>query len=277
MTSVPATGLGLVRACHPLPTAAVTTLAAALAISFGQSAGGTALVAAAVLSGQLSIGWSNDALDATRDRRVARTDKPIVTGAVSARAVGIAAGCAVVVCVPLSLAYGWLAGIAHLVGVGCGWAYNAGLKRTVWSWVPYALAFALLPVFVILGLPEAPGPPWWVPATGALLGVGAHVANVVPDLDDDLATGVRGGPQRLGAVGVRIVAPVPLAIASLVLVFGPDGPVDAIGWTVLAVTGVLLVLVVLPARPRSPRPLVMTIAIAALDVAFLLYRGGGTV
>lgn len=271
MSGVATTGWGLVRACHPMPTAAVTVLAAALAISFGQSAGGTALVAAAVLSGQLSIGWSNDAIDAARDRRVARPDKPIVTGAVSERTVGVGALVAAAACVPLSLAYGWAAGAAHLVGVGAGWAYNAGLKRTVWSWFPYALAFALLPVFIWLGLPGAPWPPWWVPTTGALLGIGAHVANVVPDLTDDLATGVRGGPQRLGVAGARIVAPVPLAAASLVLVFGPAGPVDPIGWVALAVTGVLLVAVVVPADTR--RPLLATIAIAAVDVGLLLYRG----
>ncbi len=39
-------------------------------------------------------------------------------------------------CVPLSLASGWRAGVAHLVAVAGGWAYDLGLKRTVWSWLP---------------------------------------------------------------------------------------------------------------------------------------------
>ena len=38
------------------------------------------LVTAAVLAGQLSIGWSNDLIDARRDRAVGRTDKPLAVG-----------------------------------------------------------------------------------------------------------------------------------------------------------------------------------------------------
>src|SRR5690606_14290741 len=125
---------------------------------------------------------------------------------------------------------------------------------------------------VSLGLPGAPWPPWWVPTTGALLGVGAHVANVVPDLADDLATGVRGAPHRLGLRGAQLVAPLPLAAASLVLVLGPTGSVDPVGWAVVAATVALLVAVIVPAPARTRRPFLATIAIATLDVALLLYR-----
>ena len=44
-----------------------------------------ALVVAAVLAGQLSIGWLNDVLDAERDRTAGRADKPVAAGAVSRR------------------------------------------------------------------------------------------------------------------------------------------------------------------------------------------------
>ncbi|MHA6618356.1 hypothetical protein [Pseudonocardia sp. DLS-67] len=40
------------------------------------------LVAAAVLAGQVSIGWRGDALDAGRDAAAGRPDKPVDTGAV---------------------------------------------------------------------------------------------------------------------------------------------------------------------------------------------------
>ena len=49
---------------------------------------------------------------------------------------------------------GWRAALAHLVAVGCAWAYDLGLKSTVVSALTYAAAFALLPVFVTLGLPD---------------------------------------------------------------------------------------------------------------------------
>ena len=59
-------------------------------------------------------------------------------------------------------------------------------------------------------LERAPGadrawPPAWMMATGAVLGVGAHLLNALPDLADDDATGVRGLPQRLGAGRVRVL------------------------------------------------------------------------
>ena len=74
----------LVLATHPGPTVAVTTVATLLAVAAGVGRRrGRSLVCAAVLAGQASIGWSNDWLDADRDRAVARADKPVVQGAVA--------------------------------------------------------------------------------------------------------------------------------------------------------------------------------------------------
>ena len=67
---------GLLRSCHPEPTAAVTLMITALAVTAGHSAGAVVLIGLAVLAGQLSIGWLNDLLDAERDRAVGRPDKP---------------------------------------------------------------------------------------------------------------------------------------------------------------------------------------------------------
>src|SRR5688572_6218360 len=73
---------GLVLATHAGPTVAVTTVATLLAVAAGVGPARTALLCVAVLAGQASIGWSNDWLDAGRDRAVARADKPVVQGAV---------------------------------------------------------------------------------------------------------------------------------------------------------------------------------------------------
>ena len=161
---------GLIRACHLQPTLAVTAISTALALSVGRGVGALAVLLA-VLSGQLSVGWSNDYLDRERDRRGRRVDKPIVAGDVDAGVVRVAALCAVVVCGPLSLLSGWRAALVHLGAVGLGWAYNAGLKRTVVSVVPYAVAFGALPVFVTLGLPSHPWPPAWAVGAAAALGL----------------------------------------------------------------------------------------------------------
>src|SRR3954454_16414014 len=71
-------------ATHLGPTVAVTTVATLLAVAAGNPAGRAVLVCVAVLAGQASIGWSNDWLDADRDRAVQRADKTVGQGAVGA-------------------------------------------------------------------------------------------------------------------------------------------------------------------------------------------------
>ncbi|NJP47384.1 UbiA family prenyltransferase [Streptomyces sp. PRB2-1] len=265
----------MLRACHPEPAAAVTALVTVLAAVSGRGPAGCAVVGAAVLCGQLSVGWCNDAVDAVRDTAAGRTDKPVAAGTVTRTAVAVAAGLALAGCVPLSLAAGRLAGSAHLLGVAAAWAYNLGVKRTAASWLPYALGFGLLPAFVTLGLAGHPWPPAWAVAAGALLGVGAHFTNVLPDIDADLAAGVRGLPQRLGRRRTRVLAPLPLLAASAVLVLGPPGPVGPAGWSALALTAGLAAATTAAGRPAHSRvPFLATLAMAATAVALLVLHGG---
>lgn len=260
----------LVRACHPEPTAAVTALTALLAVDAGHSAGRALLVTAAVFSGQLSIGWSNDLIDAGRDRVVERGDKPIATGELPARAVQVAVVAALLTSVILSLACGWRSGVTHLLlGVGAGWAYNLGFKRTVWSWLPYAVAFGTLPAVVWLALQPPRLGPWWLMAGGALFGVGAHVVNALPDLDDDAATGVRGLPHRLGRSRSQALACGVLLAASAVVVLGPGAWPPAWSWVGLAVTAALAGVSL---RWTGVIAFRATVAIAAVDVAMLIAR-----
>jgi 4-hydroxybenzoate polyprenyltransferase len=191
MTAVSGIVRALVGACHPEPTVGVTALATALTAAAGGSAERVTLVAVTVLAGQLSIGWSNDAIDAARDVASGRTDKPVATGRIGSRVVGGAAVAALAVAVAVSFVAGPAAALAHLVVLAGGWAYNLGLKRTLLSWLPYAVAFGALPAYSVLALPGAAVPAPWLVATGSLLGVGAHFFNVLPDIADDRATGVR--------------------------------------------------------------------------------------
>ncbi|WP_354639203.1 UbiA family prenyltransferase [Kitasatospora camelliae] len=261
----------LLRACHPAPAAAVTVFAAALAASAGRGGAGTALTLAAVGAGQLSIGWHNDRLDAGRDRAAGRRDKPLATGDLAPGTVGAAAGWALAACVPLSLAAGWPAGLAHLTGVAAGWAYNLRLKRTLLSWLPYALAFGLLPAFVTLGLPGAPWPRPWVLAAAALLGTGAHLANVLPDIEDDLASGIRGLPQRLGRTRSGPLAALLVLAASAVLLLGPSSPAGPVAGAALTVATALTAAAL--AAPRTRLPFLATLAAAAIDVTVLVAHG----
>ena len=87
------------------------------------------LVAATVLTGQLTIGWINDVVDRERDRQVGRQDKPVAMGWVDPGTVNFAVACAVLLVVPLSMANGTAAGIAHLAAVLSAWLYNFYLKQ----------------------------------------------------------------------------------------------------------------------------------------------------
>lgn len=267
--------LTLLRAAHPLPSAAVTAFSAAASAAAGRSATGSLLAAAAVATGQLSIGWSNDLLDRARDERAARSDKPLATGEVPPRLVTVACAMALVLCVPLSLASGWRAGVVHLVAVAGGWAYNLGLKRTVLSALPFAVSFGLLTAFITLGLPGSPWPRGWALAAGALLGVGAHFLNVVPDVDDDLAAGVRGLPQRLGARRSAVTGALLLWVACLLVVLGPAPPVPGWAWAGLVVAGLTAASAATLGRRRTAGrgPFRLAVATAAVAVGLLVARG----
>ncbi len=254
----------LLGAAHLGPTMAVTVLAALLAAAQGLGAGRGVLLVAAVLVGQLSIGWSNDLIDQARDRSAGRADKPLVTGRGSVRAVRVACGAAALATVVLSLAVGVVAGLVHLGCVACGWSYNLGLKATVWSWVPYAGAFGGLTVFVALA--DGSLPPWWWPVGAGLLGVGAHLVNVLPDVEDDLATGVRGLPHVLGPRWIAPVAAVVLGLASGVTLVGASPPTAAAA----AVAAVVAVLVALVVVGRGRVPFVAAVTIALVDAVLLV-------
>jgi 4-hydroxybenzoate polyprenyltransferase len=262
----------LVDACHPEPTAAVTAVVSALAVSAGRG-WGTFAVAAAFRSGQLSVGWSNDWIDADRDRRTGRPDKPVQRGEVTPVALRYAALVAVAACVPLSLLMGERAGLLHLAAVAAAWAYNARLKSTVLSWLPYALAFGAIPSIVTLGLPGHPWAPPWATAAGALLGVGAHLANVLPDLADDEATGVRGLPHRLGATATAALSGGLLLGATSLLAAGPGRPGLLVGAALVLAAVITATGLVLGRRRGSRAPFRAVLLVAAVDVALLLARG----
>jgi 4-hydroxybenzoate polyprenyltransferase len=273
-TSPLRTVTALARATHLEPAVAVTTVAVLLAVAAGVGAGRTVLLGAAVLAGQASIGWCNDWLDADRDRAVGRQDKPVVQGAVTPAALRAAALIALAVAVVLSLLLGAAPGLLLLVLVASGWAYDAGLKRTALSPLPYLTGFGALPAGVVAAAPGGPGAPWWLIAAGAALGGAAHVANVAPDVADDLATGVRGLPHRVGPVPSAVAGAVLLGTASLLLALGPAGPPSALAWAACVLAAPAVVLAALAGHPRARRlafPAVMLLTV--LDVVLLLAGG----
>ena len=262
----------LLRSSHPGPTVAVTLIASALSVGVGLEPWRITVVTLMVLCNQLSIGLSNDWLDATRDRRNGRRDKPIANGEVSSSIVARTALSLAAASVALSLLLGPLAAIAHALFLASGWLYNVGLKSTTASVIPYIVGFGSLPAIVTL----AGDPPQlaqaWALAAGALLGIAAHFSNVLPDLDDDSATGVRGLPHRLGVRPSGFVIAASLIAAPLTIVFGPGSEVTFVSFVGLTLTIVLAVTsVVLVIRNTMKRMLFrLSIAAALINVALLL-------
>jgi 4-hydroxybenzoate polyprenyltransferase len=253
---------GYVEATHAGPTAAVVafTVALALAVGLGWR---TPLVGAAVLAGQLSIGWCNDLVDAERDRRADRREKPLLRGVVSER--GLLAGV--------------LAGAAHLVGVACGWAYDLGLKRTPASPLPYFVAFALAPTsFVVLALPGSGWPRPAVVVASGLLGASAHFTNAVKDLEADAATGVRGLPQRIGLRWSGAVSGALLLVGSVLLLAG-TGELPGLATALAAAAAVVAVgyTGLLAARRAVDRAFALNIGAIGLLVAAVVASGSRVV
>ena len=240
------------RSSHPGPSVVVTLVAVTLGIATGLEPWRIAVLGLAILSGQLSVGISNDAIDAPRDTRTGRTDKPIARGDVSLRVAWAAASVAVVIAAALSFVLSWQMGLAHLVALGSAWAYNAGLKSTPISVLPFIVSFGMLPSLVTLAADPPNVAAGWAWAAGAALGVAIHLTNVLPDLEDDAQTGVRGLPHRLGRRVSAVLAAVALVVGAIAVLLGPGvtlfGAIAFAGVVVIAAAGLVLALVRPPGR-----------------------------
>ena len=207
----------LVRAAHPrqaLLTAAVLAGGAAMA---GRSLREVGLVAAAVLVGQVILGWHNDVVDEKRDREHARPDKPIALGHLERGTVTYAIAVAVLLVVPLSIANGIEAGITHLAILAIAALTNAGLlRRSRFSYLPWMATYGLFPAFLSYGgwAGEGAGGPPTIALTvlAALLGIGIHVLLSLPGLVDDNKDGLTTFPLR---IALKTGAPRLLLVASV--------------------------------------------------------------
>jgi 4-hydroxybenzoate polyprenyltransferase len=265
----------LARAAHGGPTVVVTAVTALLAVGVGAPAASIVLLTLGMFAGQLSVGWSNDWIDAPRDRASGRTDKPLATGALSAVLVRNAAFAALLVGLALPLVASVPAGLLHVVFVASAWSYNLGLKSTWASVVPYIVSFGSLPALATLLRTPPALPPWWAWCAGAALGIAAHFANVLPDLADDRATGVRGLPHRMSRAAVALVPVIVLLLATAAVLVGAGWPRSALGIVpaalVLPTAAVALVTGLLGRRAAF-----LAVMVTALELTVLLLDRSGS-
>jgi 4-hydroxybenzoate polyprenyltransferase len=188
---------GLLKAAHFGPTLIVTAIAFAFATYYWWE-GPAYVIAFGVFTGQLVVGWSNDLYDFDDDLKHQRSKKPLVSGLITKEYLQKWLR----FMVPFSFVANLLGplgingGLVYMLGIACGAAYNFYFKFSALSPLPYAIAFAALPSSVAIS--KDVNPPLWMLVGGALFGMAAHFINVIKDMDQDQASGIKGLPQRLG-------------------------------------------------------------------------------
>jgi 4-hydroxybenzoate polyprenyltransferase len=191
------------------------TIATALS---GGSWSSIALVFLASAAGQATVGWTNDLHDSAADRAVGRANKPTVRGDLRPEDLRLPILVSATLTVPLSFfAAGWIGGAAHIAAVASALVYNFLLARTVLSWFPYAVSFALMPVFIAQASSLTLWPTIPVVVLSVLVGVTAHLLNAIPDIDVDLEAGWGGLAVSLGKRRSMILSMVLVAAAGACL------------------------------------------------------------
>ena len=188
---------GLIKATHFGPTVLVVTMSFFLSLS-PYSAGGALQIAVAVLAGQCVVGWTNDLIDYPLDVAASRSKKPLVAGMITAKQLKLAVFIALFLALLLSLIAPWgvKGTVLHFLALLSATLYNAKLKKSLLSVLPYLVSFGALLWGIYLGADE--NPPLWLFVAFLSFTSAFHFLNVLKDLEMDFAQGIHGLPQRLG-------------------------------------------------------------------------------
>jgi 4-hydroxybenzoate polyprenyltransferase len=217
----------LLGSTHPRQSVPMAVAVAVTALVSGRPLRESLVAGAAVLVVQAVLGIVNNVGDRERDASSGATGNPVADGRIPAGNATFAAVCLGIVSIPLSLQNGTAAGAALLLTLVSGLLYERALRRTLLSWLPWAVSFGLLPAFLSYGGwgGGVHGDPPTLAMTGlaALLGIGVHFLTSLPDLVADNKTGMRHLPLR---IALKVGAPRLLVIS--------------IAWTILVVIGIVL-------------------------------------
>jgi 4-hydroxybenzoate polyprenyltransferase len=215
----------LVQAAHAKQAIVTALVMGGVAVLTGRPAEEAGVVLLTVLVGQTILGWHNDIVDKARDETHRTPGKPIADGRLDPGTAWYAITVAALVLVPLSITTGITAGAIYLVSVCVGMLGNVVLRTGFFSWVTWAISFALLPAYLSYGgwggqaVGEPPEPA--ITILAALLGVGVHfmraVWGLVADHEDGwtylpLKLGLKLGATRLLALSTFVTVGIAVAI-----------------------------------------------------------------
>ena len=208
--------VGLAKASHFGPSLLVTSLSYFFAQLYWQP-GSALIIALGFFSGQLIVGWSNDLIDYADDLSHQRMNKPLVAGLISRKFLQswLAVMIPVALFINLFGPLGFVGGGLSIFAIVWALGYNFYFKFNIFSPLPYAVAFAILPSCMAFSQDKTP--PTWMWLGGALFGMAAHFLNVLKDMDQDHASGIKGLPQRCGKTGSIIAATILIALGVTLL------------------------------------------------------------
>jgi len=269
---------------HPIPSLLTTLAAVGFAGIFGIDLGDARLwwIAGIMLLVQFSISALNEWADADLDRRAGRR-RPIPLGLLSrGTALNVAALGAVGAFLLSALSdLGPAALLLVGVGIACGWAYDLWLKPTPLSFLPFAIAFPLMPFWIglIAGRPLSSLAVLFL--GGSPLAAAIHLADAIPDRDRDRLAGLKTLAVALGRPGSELAATGLLLVGSLVSIglIVRRGSTPIAGLSLVVVPAIYLV-VNLGMRRSADRwaPLLgkwVLIALAALAAVPLVVSASG--
>jgi 4-hydroxybenzoate polyprenyltransferase len=208
--------IGLAKASHFGPSLLVTALSYFFAQLYWQP-GSALIIALGFFSGQLIVGWSNDLIDYADDLSHQRMNKPLVAGLITPKYLQSWLAVMIPVALVINLVgpLGFVGGGLSIFAIAWALGYNFYFKFNIFSPLPYAVAFAILPSCMAFSQDKTP--PTWMWLGGALFGMAAHFLNVLKDMDQDHASGIKGLPQRCGKTGSIIAATILIAFGVTLL------------------------------------------------------------
>jgi len=208
--------VGLAKASHFGPSLLVTSLSYFFAQLYWEP-GSALIIALGFFAGQLIVGWSNDLIDYVDDLSHQRVNKPLVSGLITRTFLQswLAVMIPVVLVINLFGPLGFVGGGLSIFAIVWALGYNFFFKFNIFSPLPYAVAFAILPSCMAYSQDKTP--PTWMWLGGALFGMAAHFLNVLKDMDQDHASGIKGLPQRCGKTGSIIASIILIALGVTLL------------------------------------------------------------
>lgn len=175
----------------------------------------------AMMFAQITIGVANEVSDVDIDT-VSKKWRAIPAGHMSRNGAMIVAFISFILAVGISASVSITASVLLSAGIGLGVLYSARLKRTRYSWIPYAIAYPAVPIWVWLSLDQFSGGLYVLFILAFPLVLAIHVVNQLRDFDEDFLLGVRGFVHRLGkepasrlAFVLLLVCPLPFLISGL--------------------------------------------------------------